>query len=363
MINSSLPINQVLQGNCIEILQSFPEKSVDLVFADPPYNLQLQGDLWRPNMTLVDAVNDEWDRFSDLASYDLFCREWLGACRRVLKDNGTLWVIGTYHNIYRIGSIMQDLGFWFLNDVVWIKTNPMPNFRGVRFTNAHETLLWASKSRTSHYTFNHFAMKNLNEEKQMRSDWVLSICTGAERLKENGKKAHSTQKPENLLYRILLASSNPGDTILDPFFGTGTTGAVAKRLRRNWIGIEKEEKYVSLARNRIESIPPELFDDSYYQVSDRTRTEQRVPFGSLLENRLLNIGQVLFFRREREKAAIIRPDGSLKLNGFEGSIHQVGKQLMGGIPCNGWENWYFEDESGELISIDTLRRKVIEESG
>jgi modification methylase len=359
-MDDKLPLDQVIQGNCIDVLASLPDDSIDLVFADPPYNLQLKQALYRPNMTLVDAVNDEWDHFTDLNSYDEFSRAWLSACRRVLKPNGTLWVIGTYHNIYRIGSILQDLDFWFLNDVVWVKNNPMPNFRGVRFTNAHETLLWAAKTQKSRYTFNHHAAKSLNDEKQMRSDWLLNICTGFERLKENGKKAHSTQKPEALLYRIMLTTSNPGDVVLDPFFGTGTTGAVAKKLHRHFLGIEKEEKYVRLARSRIENLPPELFDEVIYEVRDRKRIEPRVPFGTLLENGLLRPGQQLYFRCDREKAAVIKPDGNLKLNGFEGSIHQLGKQLMGGSPCNGWDTWYYENPDGRLAVIDELRKLVLE---
>jgi len=237
--------NQIIQGDCVEVLNSMPESSVDLIFADPPYNLQLQNDLHRPNMTKVDAVNDQWDQFESFAKYDEFSRAWLSACKRVLKSTGSIWVIGSYHNIFRVGTIMQDLGYWILNDVIWIKTNPMPNFRGVRFTNAHETLIWASTGKGNRYTFNHQGMKGLNEEKQMRSDWwLLSLATGAERVRdENGNKGHSTQKPEALLYRVILSSSTPGDLVLDPFFGSGTTGVVAKRLHRNWIGIEREERY------------------------------------------------------------------------------------------------------------------------
>jgi site-specific DNA-methyltransferase (adenine-specific) len=351
-----LPLQQVLHGNCIEVMESLPEKSVDLIFADPPYNLQLQQDLWRPNMTRVDAVNDTWDRFGSFQEYDEFCRQWLTGCRRILKDTGTIWVIGSYHNVYRMGSIMQDLGFWFLNDIVWIKTNPMPNFRGVRFTNAHETLLWASKTKGARYTFNHHAMKSMNDEKQMRSDWVLPICVGAERLKQNGKRAHSTQKPEAILYRVILASSNPGDVVLDPFFGTGTTGAVAKKLHRKWIGIEREERYVKLARERIEAVTPELFEEVTFDVRDRKRLQPRIPFSSLLEFGLLKPGQLLYFRSDMTKIARIKPDGNLVMNGYEGSIHQVGKQLMNGGPCNGWENWCFDSDEGELRPIDDLRQ-------
>jgi modification methylase len=356
-----IPINQVLQGDCAEILAEFPDKSIDLIFADPPYNLQLQQDLWRPNMTRVDAVDDAWDHFASFEAYDAFCMRWLSECRRVLKDNGTLWVIGSYHNIYRIGGIMQNLGFWFLNDVVWIKTNPMPNFRGVRFANAHETMIWASKFKGAKYTFNHHAMKAVNEEKQMRSDWVLPICSGPERLKYNGKKAHSTQKPEALLYRVILSSSNPGDLVLDPFFGTGTTGAVAKKLHRRFIGIEREPFYVRLAEERIKAVTPELFQETTFDVSDKRRIAPRVAFSSLLEYGLLRPGQNLYFRPDPSKVAHIKPDGSLALNGFEGSIHSVGKQLLNGAPCNGWDNWYYTNgEDDQMRSIDDLRKTFLE---
>lgn len=358
-----LPLHSILQGDCIEKLRSLPDGSIDLIFADPPYNLQLQQDLWRPNMTKVDAVKDKWDQFSSFQAYDEFSRRWLSACRRVLKDNGTIWVIGSYHNIYRIGAIMQDLGYWFLNDVVWTKVNPMPNFRGVRFTNAHETLIWASKRKGARYTFNHHAMKALNDGKQMRSDWLLPICSGAERIKVNGQKAHSTQKPEALLYRVILSSSNPGDVVLDPFLGSGTTAAVAKKLHRHWIGIEREEEYVEIAQRRIDAANPEPFDERAFDVRDKKRSRPRIPFGSLLENGLLKPGQCLYFRRDRTKVARIKPDGKLVLNGFEGSIHQAGRHLMGGSPCNGWEHWYFEAEDGELQSIDDLREVLRKEAG
>ncbi len=351
-------LDQILPGDCIEILNSLPEQSVDLIFADPPYNLQLQQNLFRPNMSLVDAVDDDWDQFESLHAYDAFTRAWLTACRRVLKDNGTLWVIGSYHNIYRIGSILQDLGFWFLNDIVWVKVNPMPNFRGVRFANAHETLLWVSKNKGARYTFNHHATKSANDDLQMRSDWVFPICTGAERLKEDGKKVHPTQKPEALLYRIILACTNPGDVVLDPFFGTGTTGAVAKRLHRHWIGIEREEKYIQAARERIETVTPSLFEDATMDVRDRKKKEPRIPFGNLLEAGLLQPGQELYFRRDRQRTARIRADGAVMLNGFTGSIHRVGSQLMNGSPCNGWEHWYYEDAAGDLHPIDDLRQQL-----
>jgi len=339
-----LPIDQVVLGDCVDAMNSFPRESVDLIFADPPYNLQLRQELWRPNMTKVDGVDDAWDKFASMQEYDEFTRRWLSAAKRVLKETGTIWVIGTYHNIFRIGAIMQDLGFWILNDVVWIKTNPMPNFRGVRFTNAHETLIWASKHKKARYTFNYHAMKEINGGKQMRSDWVLPICSGSERIKVNGKKAHSTQKPEALLYRVILSSTNVGDIVLDPFFGTGTTGAVAKKLHRHWIGIEKEPTYVRIAQERIASIRPEPLVPSVFDVRDKKRLAPRVSFQQLVETGFVKPGQTLFFQRDLSKVAYVKPDGKLRLahDGFEGSIHQVGKHLLGGRPCNGWEHWYFE---------------------
>jgi site-specific DNA-methyltransferase (adenine-specific) len=353
----ALPLNRILQGDCVRVLNALPEKSVDLIFADPPYNLQLQNSLYRPNMTLVDAVNDGWDQFDNFAAYDAFSREWLTACKRVLKENGTIWVIGSYHNIYRIGAIMQDLGYWFLNDIVWVKTNPMPNFRGVRFTNAHETLLWASKEKNARYTFNHHAMKSLNDDLQMRSDWVIPICNGSERIKENGKKAHSTQKPEALLYRVLLSSSNPGAVVLDPFFGSGTTGAVAKKLHRNWIGIERDENYIRVAQKRIDEIIPAPLGAQTFDVRDHKRLKPRLPFGRLLESGLLSPGQSLYFHRDRAKAAVLKPDGKLKMGDFEGSIHAAARQCMNGSPCSGWDYWYYEAPDGELHVIDELRTK------
>ena len=352
----ALSIGEVLHGNCLELLEGFPEKSVDLVFADPPYNLQLSGDLWRPNMTRVDGVDDAWDKFDSFEAYDAFSRAWLKACRRVLKDTGALWVIGTYHNIYRLGAILQDLKFWMLNDVLWIKTNPMPNFRGVRFTNAHETLIWAAKSKDAKYTFHHHAMKSFNDGKQMRSDWRLPICTGEERIKIEGQKVHSTQKPEALLYRVIVASTNPGDIVLDPFFGTGTTGAVAKRLKRHWIGIEQEENYVQIARERIARIQQEDRDDAVFEVADRRRHAPRVPFARLLELGLMHPGQMLYFMKDEKKQAIIKSDGKLMYEGTEGSIHQVGKSIMAGSPCNGWDHWYYVDEEGEYVLIDEARK-------
>jgi len=357
MNESALPLNCILEGNCIEVLGRLPEKSVDLIFADPPYNLQLYQELRRPDMSLVKGVNDEWDQFENFDQYDDFTRAWLIACRRVLKDNGTLWVIGSYHNIFRIGKMMQDIGYWILNDVIWVKNNPMPNFRGVRFTNAHETLIWASKSKNAHYTFNHHAMKAYNKGKQMRSDWRLPTCVGAERIKINGVKAHATQKPEALLYRVILASSNPGYVVLDPFFGTGTTGAVAKKLHRNWIGIEVNAKYIDLARERIDNLEPESFDEGIFDVRDRRRSEPRIPFARLVESGYLTPGQKLYFQGDRSQIARIKPDGKLVYAGFEGSIHQVGKHIVGSGSCNGWDCWDYENSSGELNHIDKLRQE------
>lgn len=273
----------------------------------------------------------------------------------MLKDDGALWVIGSYHNIYRVGAILQDLGYWILNDVIWIKTNPMPNFRGVRFANAHETLIWASKSPGARYTFNHHAMKGFNNGKQMRSDWEIPLCTGGERLKINGTKVHPTQKPEALLYRVILSSSNPGDVILDPFFGSGTTGAVAKKLHRQWIGIKQESRYIQAAQQRIAAIMPEPYDDLIFDVRDKKRLAPRVPFTRLLDEGLLQPGQKLFFRGERDVSAKLKPDGMLNWNGKDGSIHQIARQLVGGSPSNGWDLWFYENGKGELQKIDAFR--------
>lgn len=354
-------VDQIIQGDCIEVMASLPEKSVDLVFADPPYNLQLSQDLWRPNMTRVDAVDDDWDRFDSFEAYDAFTRAWLAGCRRLLKDTGTLWVIGSYHNIHRVGTIMMDLGFWILNEISWIKTNAMPNFRGVRFTQAHETLIWAQRTKGGRYTFNHHAMKSLNDDLQMRSDWDIPLCTGKERVKVNGSKAHSTQKPEALLYRVLLSSSNPGDVVLDPFFGSGTTGAVAKKLHRHWIGIERDPGYVDIARKRLDSIQPAPFSEEVF-VQRTKRDRPRVPFGLLVESGMIQPGQTLYFGRTGDLAATVLANGSLSRAGGTGSIHQVGREIKQ-APCNGWEHWYFVDpESGERIVIDVLRERYIAEA-
>jgi modification methylase len=352
-----LPLDQILQGDCIQILDRLPEKSVDLIFADPPYNLQLQQELWRPNLTKVHAVNDDWDRFKDFADYDRFTCSWLKACRRVLKDTGTIWVIGSYHNIYRVGTILMDLDYWILNDVVWEKVNPMPNFRGVRFTNAHETLIWAQKVKGAHYTFNYQVMKSLNDDVQMRNCWQIPLCTGRERIKVNGSKVHTTQKPEALLYRVIISSSNPGDIVLDPFFGTGTTGAVAKKLHRHWLGIEQDKSYIQVAQTRLEAIQPENFSKDIFSFA-RRRDRPRIPFGALLEHGLLEPGQKLFFGRKGNISATVLANGQLKYNGVTGSIHQLGKLLHQG-PCNGWEHWYYLDpETGRRTIIDELREQI-----
>ena len=335
---TSLPHNNILHGDCIEVLKSLPESSVDCIFADPPYNLQLRHELYRPDMSKVDAVNDGWDQFSDFKEYDEFTQKWLSASRRVLKETGTIWVIGSYHNIYRVGAIMQNLGFWFLNDVIWIKNNPMPNFRGVRFTNAHETMIWAQKEKGAKYTFNHKSMKELNGDLQMRSDWTIPTVRGKKRIQSNGSKAHSTQKPEGLLYRIITSSTNIGDVILDPFFGTGTTGAVAKMLGRNWIGIEQDGKYVKVAQKRIDAVAE---SDSEAVVVEKPR-QARVPFGALIESGYLSVGQTLYFAKKNKKAKILS-NGHLKCGDLTGSIHGVAKALMNGAPVNGWDVWYYMD--------------------
>jgi modification methylase len=352
--------NHIHHGDCIEVLASLPEQSVDLIFADPPYNLQLRQELRRPNQSLVDAVDDEWDQFADFAAYDAFTRAWLTACRRVLKDTGTIWVIGSYHNIYRVGALMQDLGFWMLNDVVWTKSNPMPNFRGVRFTNAHETLLWCLKNRDQRrYTFNYHAMKQLNDAKQMRSDWELPLATGHERLKLNGVKLHATQKPEALLYRVILAASNPGDVVLDPFFGTGTTGAVAKRLGRQYVGIEREAEYVAAAQERIAAVQPATTDQEALGRIPTRRDAPRVAFATLLERGLLLPGQKLYFRGNPNSVAIILADGTLRAaDGQRGSIHRIGAHVSNSPACNGWDAWHYAAADGALHPIDVLREQV-----
>ena len=346
-----LPRNKIIVGDCIEELARFPEGSVDLVFADPPYNLQLANTLLRPNNSRVDGVDDDWDKFSSFGAYDGFTRDWLTACRRVLKPNGSLWVIGSYHNIFRVGTVLQDLGYWVLNDVIWRKTNPMPNFRGRRFTNAHETMIWASMGQKARYTFNYESMKALNEDLQMRSDWLLPICSGAERLKQNGRKTHPTQKPEALLQRVILASSHAGDVVLDPFMGSGTTAVAAKRLGRVFVGIEREEAYADAARTRLKSVKP--LDPAALQVSKGKRAEPRIPFGALVELGLIAPGTALYDPAARHEAKV-RADGSIACAGAQGSIHKIGAHVQGAMACNGWTFWHYEAD-GALKPIDDLR--------
>jgi modification methylase len=350
-----LPVGRILESDCIAAMAALPDASVDMVFADPPYNLQLGGDLFRPEGGRVDAVDDDWDKFDTFEAYDRFTRAWLKEARRILKPNGTLWVIGSYHNIFRCGAALQDLGYWILNDIVWRKSNPMPNFRGTRFTNAHETLIWASRSEDSRYTFNYRAMKALNDELQMRSDWVIPICSGGERVKTDGVKAHPTQKPEALLYRVLLACTNPGDVVLDPFFGTGTTGAVARRLGRQWIGIEREKKYVKVARERIAATLP--LDESAMRTMASKRTAPKVAFGVLVENGMIEPGAMLTDTKRRWQARV-GADASVELAGKHGSIHQIGAAAQGAPSCNGWTFWHVE-QGGALIALDDLRQKYL----
>jgi modification methylase len=353
-----VPRDEILIGDCIDGLGRLPAEAVDLVFADPPYNLQLERALTRPDQSLVDAVDDDWDKFASFADYDCFTRAWLGAVRRVMKRSATIFVIGSYHNIFRVGTIMQDLGFWILNDVVWHKANPMPNFRGRRFTNAHETLIWAAKSADAkNYTFNYAALKAGNEDCQVRSDWFMPICSGAERLKDKaGRKLHPTQKPEALLARVLLAASEPGDIILDPFFGSGTTGAVARRLGRSFIGLERERAYAEAARQRIARVEP--LPAHCVTAPPARRSLPRVAFASVVECGLIRPGVELTDGRRRHRA-IVKADGSLALGAIVGSIHKIGALAQGLPACNGWTFWHFE-ERGKLEPIDGLRASLRE---
>ncbi len=349
------PVNTILQGECIEVMNGLPPASVDLIFADPPYNLQLKGDLHRPDNSQVDAVDDAWDRFASFESYDAFTSAWLSAARRLLKPTGAIWVIGSYHNIFRVGAALQNAGFWILNDVVWRKSNPMPNFRGKRLTNAHETMIWASRDEGGRYTFNYEALKALNDGIQMRSDWVLPICTGHERIKDaQGDKAHPTQKPESLLHRVLVGTTRPGDVVLDPFFGTGTTGAVARMLGRDYIGIERDAAYVKLAEARLART--RAFDREALQVSASKRAEPRVPFGQLIERGMLRPGEELYSMNQRHKAKV-RADGTLIGGDVKGSIHQVGAALEGAPSCNGWTYWCIKRD-GKHVPIDIFRQQI-----
>jgi modification methylase len=350
-----LPIDTILVGDCIDHMNALPAGSVDLIFADPPYNLQLDQGLTRPDQSKVDAVDDDWDKFESFAHYDQFTRAWLAAARRVLKPDGALWVIGSYHNIFRVGTALQDLDYWMLNDVIWRKANPMPNFRGTRFTNAHETLIWAARSQKSRVTFNYEALKLANDDTQMRSDWLFPICTGAERLKdEDDGKVHPTQKPEALLFRILNATTKPGDIVLDPFFGTGTTGAVARKLGRHFIGIEREQSYINAALQRIASIRPGVFE-ALQSVTPK-RKETRIPFGSLVEQGVIEPGAQLF-DAGRRYSAMVRADGSLISGTHQGSIHKVGALVQGAESCNGWTFWHHIND-GRSVPIDDLRTDI-----
>ena len=347
--------NRIINGESLEILKKIPSKTFDLVFADPPYNMQIGEKLKRPDNSKVHGVNDKWDRFSNFKHYDEFSKEWLKECKRILKDNGSMWVIGTYHNIFRLGYHIQNLNYWILNDVIWRKNNPMPNFKGTRFTNAHETLIWASKSKKSKYTFNYQSLKCLNDDLQMRSDWTLPICNGKERLKKNGKKIHSTQKPEALLHRIILATTNKGDLICDPFIGTGTSAVVAKKLGRKFFGIEKDKKYFSAANKRINST--KIIEDNYLDTVENNKSKPRIPFGSLVEMGIIKPGSILFDQKRKFNAKIMA-DGSLKHKGNEGSIHRVAAKIMGTESYNGWTYWYCNIK-GNSVSIDNLRQRLI----
>jgi modification methylase len=352
-----LTLDQVLVGDCIETLRSLPPASVHAVFADPPYNLQLKGELRRPDSSVVDAVDDAWDRFDDFAAYDAFTREWLAECRRVLRKDGTLWLIGSYHNIFRLGTALQDLGFWILNDVIWRKANPMPNFRGRRFTNAHETLIWAARGPESRYRFNYQAMKALNDDLQMRSDWFFPLCTGGERLRgEDGGKLHPTQKPEALLHRVILSCTQPGELVLDPFLGSGTTAAVARRLGRRFIGIEREEVYAEAARARIAAVEP--LPESAALALPSKREQPRIAFGVLVERGLVPAGATLTDRHQRWKA-VVGADGTLRCGAATGSIHKVGAELKAAPSCNGWTFWFLETRDGRLRLLDELRQEAV----
>ena len=358
--HGEIPVNSIIVGDCLAQLAKLPDCCVDLIFADPPYNLQLEGELTRPNNSRVAGVDNDWDKFSSFQTYDQFCEMWLSECRRILKPNGAIWVIGSYHNIFRVGRLIQDLGFWLFNDIIWRKTNPMPNFKGTRFCNAHETLIWAGKSSKTRPTFNYDSMKSFNDDLQMRSDWLLPICTGRERLKDDlGNKAHPTQKPESLLYRILLATTNQGDVVLDPFFGTGTTGAVAKAMGRKWIGIERDKSYIEAAEIRLAKVRPLSPQDM--ETQKPKRTIPRVPFGTLLELGILEAGTTLYDRRQKTRARV-KADGTLKCDQTQGSIHKIGAHVQGLEACNGWTYWHFELD-GQLKPIDLLRQEARRQLG
>ena len=349
--------NKIFNGDCLKEIKKIPDKTFDLVFADPPYNMQIGEKLTRPDSSKVNGVNDKWDQFNSFKEYDNFSKVWLTECKRILKDNGSIWVIGSYHNIFRLGYHLQNLGYWLLNDVIWRKNNPMPNFRGTRFTNAHETLIWASKNKKSKYTFNYQSLKCLNDDLQMRSDWTLPICNGKERLKKNGQKIHSTQKPEALLHRILLATTNKGDAVFDPFIGTGTTAVVAKKLGRNYYGIEKEKIYYNAANERISKAV--RIEDNFLDTIENNKSKPRIPFGSLVELGIIKPGASLFDLKKKVNAKIMA-DGSIKYKKSEGSIHKIAAQIIGADSCNGWTYWHY-NVNGSAVLIDSLRQKFITE--
>ncbi len=348
-------LNKIVNGNSLKILKTIPDKTFDLVFADPPYNLQIGKKLKRPDNSKVSGVNDQWDQFKSFKDYDIFCKEWLSECKRILKDNGSIWVIGTYHNIFRLGYHIQNIGCWILNDVIWRKKNPMPNFKGTRFTNAHETLIWASKNKQSKYTFNYQSLKCLNDDLQIRSDWILPICNGNERIKKNGKKVHSTQKPESLLHRILLASTNKDDFVFDPFLGTGTTAVVAKKLGRRYFGIEKEKKYFETAKERLEKTIK--IKDHYLDTIKNNKSKPRIPFGTLVELGIVKPGMSVFDQKKKINAKIMA-DGSIKYQNSEGSIHKMAAKIIGAESCNGWTYWHYK-MGDNMIPIDNLRQRLI----
>ena len=347
-------LNKIVNGNSLEILKKIPDKTFNLIFADPPYNLQIGEKLKRPDDSKVNGVDDKWDQFKNFKHYDDFCKAWLTECKRILKDNGSIWVIGSYHNIFRLGYLLQNLDYWILNDVIWRKNNPMPNFKGTRFTNAHETLIWASKSKKSKYTFNYQSLKCLNDDLQMRSNWNLPICNGAERLKKNGKKVHSTQKPEALLHRVLLASSNKGDMILDPFLGSGTTATVAKKLGRNYCGIEKEKNYFKAAEQRLKNTKP--IEDDFLDTLKNNKSKPRIPFGSLVELGVIKPGTQIYDQKKKINAKIM-VDGSIKYQQSEGSIHKIAAKILGAESCNGWTFWHYQS-GNTLKPIDELRQRL-----
>ncbi len=349
--------NKIINSDCLKELKKIPNKTFDLVFADPPYNLQIGENLTRPDSSKVSGVNDKWDQFDSLEDYDNFCKKWLIECKRILKDNGSIWVIGSYHNIFRLGYHLQNLGYWLLNDVIWRKNNPMPNFKGTRFTNAHETLIWASKSKKSKYTFNYQSLKCLNDDLQMRSDWMLPICNGKERLKKNGKKVHSTQKPEALLHRIILATTKKDDLVFDPFLGTGTTAVVCKKLARNYYGIEKNKKYFTAAKARINKTTK--IEDDCLDTIENNKSKPRIPFGSLVELGIIKPGASLFDSKKKINAKIM-VDGSLRYKESEGSIHKIAAKIIGAESCNGWTYWHY-NLNGSTIVIDSLRKKFFTE--